>query len=160
MRQPDFIVEIFLQPGEFYWGSSDTRIKTLLGSCVALTVWHPRLLVGGMSHSLLPTRGKETSTDELSARYLDEAFELFLKEIRKIPANPADFQVKLFGGGDMFRHITKSGLNIGEKNIQMAHKLIAQHGFQLVAEHVGGSGHRNIIFDLWSGDVWLRHAPI
>lgn len=156
MRQPDFIVEIFLQPGEFYWGDSDTRIKTLLGSCVAVTMWHPRLLVGGMSHSLLPTRGQKT--DELSARYIDESFELFLREIRKLPVHPTEFEVKLFGGGDMFRHITKNSLTIGEKNIEMAKNLIRKYGFQLKAEHVGGSGHRNIIFDLWSGDVWLRHS--
>jgi Chemotaxis protein; stimulates methylation of MCP proteins len=51
------IMEIFLQPGDWYFGDRDTRIRTLLGSCIAITIWHPRLLVGGMCHFLLPGRG-------------------------------------------------------------------------------------------------------
>ncbi|MDH4285030.1 MAG: hypothetical protein OEV35_06905, partial [Gallionellaceae bacterium] len=27
------------------------------------------------------------------------------------------------------------------------------------AEHMGGTGHRNIFFDIWSGHVWVRHQP-
>ncbi len=158
MKTPDFIIEIFLQPGEFYWGDSDTRIKTLLGSCVAVCMWHPRLMIGGMSHSLLPARGNHAA-DDLSARYIDESFELFMREINKAKARPQDFIVKLFGGGDMFKEIWQgSGPSVGEKNIAMARSLIEKYGFTLKAEHVGGSGHRNIIFDLWSGDVWMKHA--
>ena len=52
----DDILEIFLQPGEFYFGEGKTRIRTLLGSCVAITLWHPRLHIGGMSHYMLPSR--------------------------------------------------------------------------------------------------------
>jgi chemotaxis protein CheD len=26
------------------------------------------------------------------------------------------------------------------------------------AEHLAGDGHRNVIFDLASGDVWVRHV--
>ena len=25
----------------------------------------------------------------------------------------------------------------------------------LIAEHVGGNAHRKLVFELWSGDVWL-----
>ena len=51
------VIEIFLQPGDFYFGDRDTRIRTLLGSCVSITMWHPRLHVGGMCHFMLPERG-------------------------------------------------------------------------------------------------------
>ena len=47
---------VFLHPGECYFGGGPTRIATLLGSCVSITVWHPRLLVGGMCHYMLPSR--------------------------------------------------------------------------------------------------------
>ena len=29
---------------------------------------------------------------------------------------------------------------------------------RLAAEHLGGVGHRHIIFDVGSGTVWVRHA--
>ena len=35
--------EVYLPPGGFHFGDEDTRIRTLLGSCVAMiTLWHPR----------------------------------------------------------------------------------------------------------------------
>lgn len=162
MNTPDFVIEIYLQPGEIYWGDADTRIKTLLGSCVALCLWHPEKNIGGMSHSLLPSRGYQSAegdSEEKTARYIDESIEIFLDEIKKHGTKPSDYHVKFFGGGDMFKNVwKKNGPSVGERNIEMAKDLISKHGFQLKAEHVGGEGHRNIIFDLWSGDVWLKHA--
>ena len=32
------------------------------------------------------------------------------------------------------------------------------NGFNINAEDMGGAGHRNIILDLWSGDVWVRQV--
>ena len=57
MRKPPHVIEIFLQPGDFYFGDKDTRIRTILGSCVSITLWHPTRLIGGMCHFLLPFRG-------------------------------------------------------------------------------------------------------
>jgi chemotaxis receptor (MCP) glutamine deamidase CheD len=31
--------EVFLNPGEFHFGEGTTRISTLLGSCVSITLW-------------------------------------------------------------------------------------------------------------------------
>ena len=56
MSQPSNVTEVFLQPGEFHFGHARTRIKTILGSCVAITMWHPILRIGGMCHYLLPAR--------------------------------------------------------------------------------------------------------
>ncbi len=49
-------MEVFLQPGELYFGDGRTRVRTLLGSCVAIAVWHPRLRIGGLCHYMLPSR--------------------------------------------------------------------------------------------------------
>src|SRR5262245_20243998 len=69
MKSPADVLEIFLQAGEFYFGGEKTRIRTLLGSCVAITVWHPKLRIGGMSHYMLPRSeerrvGKECGSGE------------------------------------------------------------------------------------------------
>ena len=24
--------------------------------------------------------------------------------------------------------------------------------------HLGGTGHRQVVLDVWSGDVWVRHV--
>ena len=57
-RRPHDYMEYFLHPGEFqFTDDPDTRFRTLLGSCVAMTLYHPKRRIGGMSHYLLPTRG-------------------------------------------------------------------------------------------------------
>lgn len=163
MHKPPHVIEIFLQPGDLYFGDRDTRIRTVLGSCVSLTFWHPKLLVGGMCHYMLPNRSPEsrsTSALALDGRYADEAIEMMTKEVDVFGVSHREYQVKLFGGGNMFPDRSNAVSHVGLKNVETARKLVAKHGFNCVAEHLGGDGHRNVIFDVWSGHVWVRHAVI
>ncbi|WP_409525196.1 chemotaxis protein CheD [Nitrincola sp. MINF-07-Sa-05] len=160
MVEPERYIEIFLQPGELYFGGRDTRIRTLLGSCVSLVIWHPQLHVGGMCHFMLPGRARSPQT-LLDGRYADEAMELLLVDIRKIGAPPSEYRLKMFGGGNMFPGITRADAShIGSKNVQTARELSERYGFTCVSEHVEGSGHRYLIFDVWSGIVSLRHSAL
>lgn len=153
-------VEIYLLPGELHFGGNNTRIRTVLGSCVSITVWHPLLRIGGMSHSMLPSRGKPASVG-LDGRYVDEAIELLLREIGKRNTRPGEYRVKLFGGGNMFQQsITENAFNVAGSNIEAVRELLEASGFNIHAEHVGGSGYRSIIFDLWDGNVWVKHEKI
>lgn len=166
-------MDIFLQPGDFYFGDKDIRIRTLLGSCVSLTLWHPTRRIGGMCHYLLPFRaGREAHA--LDGRYAEEAIELFLHEIRGAKSHPFEYQLKVFGAGNMFRRQSKNAAcgpdstreemqacrNVSCKNIAIARSLAALHGFEIEAENLGGDGHRQVIFDIWSGHVRVRHAKI
>jgi chemotaxis protein CheD len=162
-QKPPHVIEIFLQPGEYYFGDKDTRIRTVLGSCVSMTFWHPHLLLGGMCHYMLPCRSHERRkpvSTEKDGRYADEAIDLLLKEINAIGVPHRQFQVKLFGGGNMFPGRKSEQTHVGSKNVETAQQLVQKHGFNCIGEHLGGHGHRNIIFNIWSGDVWVRHAPI
>ncbi|WP_416638624.1 hypothetical protein [Pseudomonas sp. OHS18] len=35
------ITEVYLQPGGYHFGGPYTRVRTLLGSCVSIVLWHP-----------------------------------------------------------------------------------------------------------------------
>lgn len=157
-------VEIFLHPGDYYFGNRDTRIRTVLGSCVSITCWHPHLLVGGMCHYMLPERGSIQRTGEYSTpdgRYADAAIAMLLLNIDDIGVSCKEYQVKLFGGSSMFPKAYKNKTpQIHIQNVQVARRLIKQHGFRCVAEHLGGFGSRNIIFEVWSGDVWVKHRNV
>lgn len=160
MRKPPHVVEIFLQPGEFYFSDRDTRIRTVLGSCVSITMWHPKLLIGGMCHYMLPIRHGH-SVKRPDGRYADDAFALLLGEICKLGTTPDEYEIKLFGGGDMFQYQSVAGQgHIGIKNAEAGRNLMRQHGLRSKAEDLGGAGHRTVIFDIWSGHVWVRQlAP-
>lgn len=159
MANPLHPVEVFLHPGDYYFGDRHTRISTVLGSCVSMTFWHPQLLVGGMCHYMLPESGRAYSTRTPSdGRYADRAVAMLLEEMETVGAPHKEYQVKLFGGGNMFPDVGNNKVTrLGAKNVQAARRLVQQHGFDCVAEHLGDSGHRKVIFEVWSGEVWVRH---
>lgn len=157
---PPDLLEVFLQPGEFYFGDGRTRIRTVLGSCVAIALWHPARRIGGMCHFMLPNRPRAAQPGEPpDGRYGDEAMQLFLCELRRTRTAPAEYHVKLFGGGAMFDTMRQRA-DISQRNMAAGQALVEEHGFRLRAHDLGGRGHRNVILDLWSGDVWLKHVPL
>lgn len=152
-------IDIFLQPGDIYFGDRGTRIRTVLGSCVSVTFWQPQLLLGGMCHIMLPER-IGTAAGEPDGRYAADALALLFGDMRAAGTQPGEYQAKLFGGGRMFAF--KAGheaLDIGRRNIEMARRLLRRHGIEPASEHLAGMGHRSIIFDVASGDVWVKHMP-
>src|ERR1035437_10101425 len=90
--------EVFLNSGEFHFGERTTRISSLLGSCVSITLWHLRRRVGGMCHYLLSDRGLLAGA-ALDGRFGREAFELFRRQVDAAGTSPSEYQAKLFGGG-------------------------------------------------------------
>ncbi len=162
MTKPGHVVEVFLQPGEICFGDEHTRIRTLLGSCVAITLWHPGRGIGGMCHYILPSRGACRNKPALNGRYGDEALQMLLNEIRSQHGDPTAFEAKLFGGGYMFAGPPASvdaPAQVQTRNVDAGHALLAQHGIKVKAHHLGGNGHRQVIFDICSGDVWMKQVP-
>jgi chemotaxis protein CheD len=157
---PAGCVEIFLGPGEYYFGDHETRIRTLLGSCVAVTIWHPGRRIGGMCHFLVPAR-RMVDLEQADGRYGVDAMGLLIQAAVDAHSDPREYRYKVFGGGNMFPELVdKSGLDVGTKNVDCATRFLADAGYAIEAQHVGGTGARNLIFDIWDGDVWLRHQKI
>lgn len=162
-RIPD-LLDIFLSPGELFVGDAGFQIRTILGSCVSITLWHPRLRIGGMSHFLLPTRGSAKGPEGLDGRYGDEALALMFADLKAAGANPLQCEAKIFGGGNMFpgnqhaRGHQALGISVGRRNGEAARQLLKLHGINVVTESLFGVGHRQIIFDVSKGDVWSRQV--
>lgn len=155
------LTQVTIAPGDFYFGRGNCRISTLLGSCVAVALWHPKRHVGGMCHFLLPSRNGRKETAKLDGRYGEEAVELFMQELRCTKTQPHEYCVRVFGGGDMFPRQTRNATNdIGSRNIEAARQLLAHHGFAIVAEDLGGPIYRSIVLDLESGDIWIRQSKV
>lgn len=153
-------IDLFLQPGEYFVGNQHYVLRTLLGSCVSITLWNPARRVGAMSHFLLPTRGTAIPA-ELDGRYGDEAMLLMLSELAQLDIRPMDCRAKIFGGAEMFpgQHSMDS-IHVGRKNGTAARDLLHAHRIEVVSEHLFGAGHRQVIFDIHTGDVWARQAKL
>ncbi|HTY02595.1 MAG TPA: chemotaxis protein CheD [Rhodocyclaceae bacterium] len=145
--------------GEVFFGEGPQRVTTLLGSCIAVTLWHRERRLGGMCHFMLPRR-RETSVQQPDGRYGNEAFIILERAISRTGTRITEYEAKVFGGGTMFPDLDDP-VRVSFENVAAARRLLRERGIPLKAEHVGGAGHRWLRFDVWSGDVWLDfHAAM
>ncbi|MDF0606171.1 chemotaxis protein CheD [Neisseriaceae bacterium TC5R-5] len=150
--------EVFLHPGDWHFADKHTRIRTLLGSCVSITLWHPGTQQGGMCHYLLAQR-KDQHNDTLSGRYGDEAMLLLLREVLRAQLSLKELKVKLIGGSAVLAGIERDQpRDVPSRNIEMARHLTAQLGLSVQAEDLGGNSPRMVLFDLATGDVWVKQT--
>jgi len=166
--------EIHLPAGQFFFGRGQVRVQTVLGTCVAIAVWHPIRRIGGICHYLLPARGAGQSAGGAPpGMYADEVMELFADALRDTNTLPQEYVVKIAGGGHMFPEQLAntdcrdggctsaqrvSCQSVGCKNICAARMLLRDAGYSIAAEHVGGEGSRRLVFELWSGDLWVKRG--
>jgi chemotaxis protein CheD len=151
-----------IHPGEWYFGVEYERLHTVLGSCVALTAWHPTLKIGGMCHYLLAldpryknnaAKNKEPVTGA-DYRYAINALEQ-MKQSMQAHAEMKEFQLGIFGGGDMFAY--NSPTSIGYDNIAYARQWLMREKLQPKHVDVGGSISRSLMLVIATGDIQLKH---
>ena len=150
--------DIFLMPGDYFVGDERHRVRTLLGSCVSVTLWHPSLRIGAMSHFLLPGSGHRKAHDK-PGMYGDDAMRLLLEGLARHGVEPGRCQAKIFGGGAMFPRNDKVR-DIGLQNGDFARRMLHKHGIHVVSESLFGEGHRQLIFTVRSGEVLSRQVPL
>lgn len=149
--------DVVLMPGQLYFGARARSVRTLVGSCVAITLWHPVRRLGGMCHYLLPSR-RANGQGDLDGRYGDEAVAMMVKALQRANTDPQDYQAHLYGGADTMPDQAEAKLGIGERNIEQGWTLIDRWGFQLIGVDVGETVPRQIHLDIASGDVQMRRG--
>lgn len=163
--------EIFLNPGEIYIAEKPTIISTILGSCVAITLFNPRLGMAAMCHALLPhcdqhrKNGSHVNFESAACqicrepfKYVDCSFILMSDAFFRFGIRPQETEIKLFGGAQILIHERKSqkSATVGEQNIEAALQLLADSGLTLAASNVGGKAGRKIYFNTKTGEILLR----
>lgn len=146
-----------LMPGELWFGKEAASVKTLLGSCVALTLWHPQLRVGGMCHFLLPGRQRKGG-EPLDGRYGDEAVLAMVNLLERHGAKSSEFTAHLYGGADTMSDAAGVKLNVGERNIEQGWALVDHFGFTLEGVDVGDNVPRTVTLSLDTGGVDCRRG--
>lgn len=156
-------MQIRLNPNSVCYDRGEVKIRTLLGSCVAITFWHPRTHHGFMSHFSEPSSSRLLAKREarLDPRYGDDSIELFLRMAAITQTDPRDFVVKVFGGGNMFYDKTLGSPRqvrpkVGEQNVEAAFRCLRAQDLEITVADVGEFGYRDIIFDLTDGSVLVK----
>ncbi|MEW6077358.1 MAG: chemotaxis protein CheD [Thermodesulfobacteriota bacterium] len=155
-------VNVYLKQGEFYIsGGSPVQVRTVLGSCVTVTMYCPVRNIGGITHSLLPYPLPNTvDAPNLTGRYVNLSIRHVFSRMAVLGVNVKTLEVKIFGGGQMFLPVpgkpVQEALNIGRRNVETALKTIQELGLNITATDVGGNHGRKLLFFPHRGDVWIK----
>lgn len=139
----------YLFPGKFAAFKEETIVSTLLGSCVAVALYDPVLKIGGLNHYLLPEVGVN---DTPSGRYGTAAIEMLIEEMVDLGAQESRLQAKIYGGANVIA-VSFSGSAIGQRNIELAERELAQRGIRIVEKDVGGESGRTLKFNSHTFEV-------
>ena len=149
---------LFLKPGQMMVSSVPTLVTTLLGSCIAVTLFCPRTRFGAICHAQLPSCGNPAgcSPEDLShAKYVECAIMLMLKRLHAHGVANKELQAKVFGGSDMFEGNGRVR-GVGKQNAEMSLKVLEREGVRVVRKDLGGERGRKIIFHTDTGEVLLK----
>ena len=148
---------LFLKPGEMVVSAEPLAVTTLLGSCVAVTMFNQRLRLGAICHALLPScRREQTCSHHESGKYVECAIPLMLEEFSARGVLNSEIDVKLFGGSDMFDTVDGSRHGVGRQNLEKALSVLAAASVKVLTQDLGGPRGRKIIFHTHTGEVFLK----
>lgn len=131
-----------------------TLITYALGSCIGLCFHDQRLRLGALLHIMLPLNMEAGRTHPL--KYADTGIKETLRQMEARGASKSRMTVKIAGGAKMFEVLGAGLGNIGQRNIESVHTILRREGIPLLAEDVGGTVARTLLFDVGSGQGCIR----
>ncbi len=148
--------ERFLHPGEIAAAARPLRVRTLVGSCVAVTLWDPAARVGGINHFLLPRQ----VDGELGfpGRYADTSIRALIARVTALGASRARLQARVFGGASVLQALRALPAQLGERNVEAAVQVLGAEGVPVVETQVGGGSGRKVVFDLGDGTAFVSEV--
>lgn len=149
-------IALNINPGG--WAVENERpISTLLGSCVAVCLFDPKLHLGGMNHFLLPTSSTNSNNADIDVILNgDYSMEVLVNALLNRGAQKSRLVAKAFGGGTIVSAIR---MDIGERNSVFANEWLEREGIPLVASDFNGPWSRKVVFVPNSGEAFCRRIP-
>jgi len=126
-----------------------------LGSCVAVVIHDNRKNVGAVAHVMLPD---SNGRNDRPGKFADTAVPTLYNLLIDGGSNKRDLIAKIAGGSSMFKQF-KGNLDIGQRNVEAVKEALTKVHVVLVAEDVGGTCGRSIIYNpSESATVHVRRA--
>ncbi|HOP65045.1 MAG TPA: chemotaxis protein CheD [Spirochaetota bacterium] len=154
----------FLHPGQILVTDDDKPVMTILGSCVALTIYSPERKMGGIFHALLPEyREKKRAIKDSppvspDPDYVDYSFYYIRNRFSELGIDISRARLMLFGGGDVLQPLAPAGKGtVGRKNIEVIKSILVKERLTIAAEDTGGTEARKIIFYPSSGKISVEY---
>lgn len=130
--------------------AGDILVAQALGSCVGIVLFDQRLRVGGMAHCLLPAPLSGNALP--SGKFVVAAIPALIRKLESASQQKPRLRAKLVGGANMFGRVAL-GKNVGDRNIELALKVLRELHVPIAGKDVGGAWARTAEFDISTGRV-------
>lgn len=148
----------FLNPGDYFFGNAAGKVKTLLGSCVAIVLWHPNRRILAVTHHLLPMAppGSGLTLATGAGRYIDSGIACLLRDMAAAGTQSHEYRKALYGGGIISpQPLTRQAASrsVGARNVQYVLDQAEALNWTFEVVDTGGPYPRRLVVDGISGHV-------
>ena len=136
--------------GQTAAGKAPVHFKTVLGSCIGLVLYHPRLKMGAMTHIVLPDSAERGGAP---GKFADTAVPHMLQLLKGQGVPLHGLTAKYAGGANMFGGT--GPMKIGDANAEAVSRALRIAGIQVAGQEVGGTKGRRVTFDCSTGEMTI-----
>ena len=153
---------IYLKMGETAIVDRPSTITTVLGSCVAVTLFDRRQGYGAMCHGVMPSCETASRCARKCSRcgyYVECSVLTMARRFRSFGARTGDIEARVFGGAALSvlpLHL-RTLLSVGPRNVEAARNALSRFEIPISSMIVGGRAGCRISFDTLSGAVSVQH---
>ena len=139
--------------GQIAAAAPPQKMKAVVGSCIALSLYHPRLKQGVMAHIVLPDA---VGREDMSGKFANTAVPRMLELLKELNTPALGVTAKLAGGANMFG--SSGPLQIGIANVEAVAQALRTAGVRIAAQDVGGNRGRRVTFECEGGTMIVESA--
>ncbi|WP_425615216.1 chemotaxis protein CheD [Anatilimnocola sp. NA78] len=133
--------------GKIVLAKGPDTITTVLGSCVGISMYHPRTHQGLLAHVVLPASTGRAATP---GKFADTAVPDMLSQLASLGICDSSLIIKIAGGSNMFG-LPAGPMQVGESNIVAIEAALSKAKLRITARHVGGNKGRRVTLDCQTG---------
>ena len=150
---------VHLAPGDFISGTAQDRtVITVLGSCVAMVLWHAPSRFFACCHFVCVSNNQPQAGSYLpDGRYGDQILPHFLQLLQKKQIPLAEVQVRLCGGASSRKsQRLVPSFQVGQLNRDYAVQFCASHGLQAELLQFGSEHGVKLKFEASDGTLEIN----
>lgn len=133
----------------------DVIVTYALGSCVAVIVYDPVAIVGGMLHFMLPdSLLDKRKAEEAPAMFADTGIPLLFKSCYQLGAEKRRMKVKVIGGASILDN--DNYFRIGQKNITAVRRIFWKNNVLIDGEDTGDTCNRTVRLRMTDGRCFVK----
>lgn len=137
-----------LRMGEMRVANDTGVLRTLLGSCIGLSLYDPVQKIAGLAHIVLPISDGRTDAD---GRYVDTAVKELIRQMNQQATKPLNLVAQIAGGARMFADSRDP--TVGELNLLAVKSELQRLAIPCGDRDTGGTIGRRMTIDAATGVV-------